>query len=92
MKRISSQTGIAFSYSAETGNIVLNNVNVQFKDANVKTILSSILKGTDIEWVVKDNMIGLYSSRSESSADIPSSSSAPQVERERPFLPQRTTR
>ena len=78
MKRISSQTGIAFSYSAETGNIVLNNVNVQFKDANVKTILSSILKGTDIEWVVKDNMIGLYSSRSESSADIPSSSSAPQ--------------
>lgn len=71
MKRISSQTGIAFSYSAKTGGIILSNVDVRSKNASIESVLSSVLRGTEVDWVVKDNMIGLYTSKSESISDIP---------------------
>ncbi len=80
MKRISTQTGIAFSYSAKTGGIILNDVDVRLKNAEVETILSSVLKDTDIDWIVRDNMIGLYSTRSEASSDIPFASAGRQGE------------
>lgn len=69
MKQISNQTGIAFSYSESTGKINLKNVDIQAVNAKPEVFLKTLLDGTGIQWVIKDNMIGLYS-KTEKASEI----------------------
>ena len=57
---ITKQTSVAFSYSKEVGNIVIDKVNVSKQNAEMDEILQAVFSGTGITWAVKDNMIGLY--------------------------------
>lgn len=58
-KQVTKQIGVAFSYSEATGNVVLTKVNVAMNNAELNDILNAIFKDSEINWVVKDNMIGL---------------------------------
>lgn len=57
---ITAQTGVAFSYSEEVGNVQMGGVKVSLRNAELDTILSSVFSDAGIGWVVVDNMIGLY--------------------------------
>lgn len=57
---ITAQTGIAFSYSEEVGNVPMGGVKVSLKNAELDTILASVFSEAGIGWIVVDNMIGLY--------------------------------
>jgi len=58
-KQVTKQTGVAFSYSEATGNVILTMVNIAMNNAELNDILTAIFKDSEINWVVKDNMIGL---------------------------------
>lgn len=74
---LTKQTAVAFSYSDETGSMVLDAVRVSMKDASLESILESVFSGTNIAWMVKDGMIGLYQSEPSSPISEPEVKSRP---------------
>ena len=52
---ITAQTGIAFSYSEEVGNVPMGGVKVSLKNAELDTILTSVFSEAGIGWIVVDN-------------------------------------
>lgn len=71
-KQITSQTGVAFSYSETTGAIVLKDTHINIKGASIEQILKAAFSTENISWVIKDNMIGLYVKQKENAPDITS--------------------